>query len=89
MNDSNNEIKKENKESFITTFDNPYNYFTQFDEWLAFDRNHGYYTLEYVARLCKTSDELGEEQQRKDLEDAFDSIIRWNGEMYKKVYKPD
>ena len=82
------DVKLEEKDSFITTFDNPFNYFTQFDEWLAFDRNHGYYTLEYLARICKTSNELGEEIQKKDLEEAFDEIIKWNGDMYKKVYKP-
>ena len=86
MSNSNEKIESD-KDSFITTFDNPYNYFTQFDNWLAFDRNHGYYTLEYVARVCRSSNELGEEQQKKDLEEAFDSIIKWNGDMYKRIYK--
>ena len=42
----------------LTTKDNPYDPFTQFDQWLAFDEQKGYYTCEYLARLCKTSDEL-------------------------------
>lgn len=72
---------------FITTIDNPYDYFTQFEDWLAFDRAMGYYTLEYLARVCITSNELSEEQQNEDLEDAINSIIQWNGHLYKKTYK--
>lgn len=71
---------------FITTIDNPYDYFKQFDEWLNFDRQKGYYTLEYVARLAKTAPDLSEEEERIELENTFDKIIEWNGSFYKKVY---
>lgn len=83
MNES--DIKK--KEVFITTFDNPFNYFTQFEDWLAYDTNHGYYTLQYLARLVKTSDELSEASQNAEFERAFDSMIEWNGDLYKRIYK--
>lgn len=77
-----------NKEFFITTHDNPYNYFTQFDEWLAFDRQMGYYTLEYLARIVRDAPDLSEEQENEEIETSINKIIEWNGDFYKKVYRP-
>lgn len=74
------------KEVFITTRDNPYNYFTQFQEWLNYDRLMGYYTLEYLARIAKLAPDLSDEEEQNEIESAIDSIIEWNGKMYKKVY---
>ena len=71
---------------FITTVDNPFDYFTQFDEWLNFDRLKGYYTLELVARTVMTSDVLSEQDQNDEIENAFDKIIKWHNGVYKKVY---
>ena len=74
------------KEVFITTIDNPFDYWTQFKEWLDFDKQKGYNTLEYLARVVKTSDELSDEEQKHDMEEAIDSIIEWNGSFYKKIF---
>ena len=74
------------KDVFITTKDNPFDYFKQFDQWLNFDRQKGYFTLEYVARLVKLAPDLSEEQERLEMEDAFNRIIEWNGDFYKKIY---
>ena len=35
----------------MTTKDNPFSYFDQYDEWLAFDEDKGYFTNALVARL--------------------------------------
>lgn len=78
---------QDKSEVFITTFDNPYNYFTQFKEWLDYDRQMGYFTLEYLARIVKLAPDLSDEEERIEIESAIDSIIEWNGKMYKKVYK--
>ena len=75
------------EETFITTKDNPYNFFTQFEEWLSFDTIHGYYTLELVGRTVHTSDELSELDQQEDFNYAFDKIIAWHGDLYKKIHK--
>ena len=45
----------ENNVFMITTIDNPFNPFTQYDEWLAFDEQMGYYTNNYLARIANTS----------------------------------
>lgn len=79
--------EEKSKEFFITTFDNPYDYFTQFDEWVAFDRQMGYYTLEYLARIVRDAPDLSEEQENEEIEDAINKIIEWNGSLYKKVYQ--
>lgn len=79
----------DSKQVFITTVDNPFDYFKQFDEWLNYDRLMGYFTLEYLARIAKTSKDLSDEDERLELERAIDSIIEWNGSMYKKVYSSD
>lgn len=74
------------KDVFITTYDNPFDYFTQFEEWLNFDRQMGYFTLEYVGRLARVADDMSDETERLELERVLDSILEWNGDMYKKVY---
>lgn len=80
------ETTNKQKEVFITTNDNPYDYFKQFDEWLAFDRQMGHYTLEYLGRLVRLSPDLSYEDEQIEIEDAIDRIIEWNGDMYKKIY---
>lgn len=64
--------------SMLTTLDNPYNPFTQFDEWLAFDEQKGYNTCNYLARIVKTSDELSEADQSLAIEEAIGEIVELN-----------
>lgn len=66
------------EESMLTTADNPYNPFTQFDEWYAFDEGKGYHTCSYLARIIKTSDELSEEDQLLASEQAIAEIVQFN-----------
>lgn len=72
----------------LTTIDNPFDPFDQFDEWYAYDEGKGYHTCSYLARICKTSVELGEADQRLDEEIAMDEIILLDFmKIYKKVIK--
>lgn len=75
-------------ESMLTTIDNPYNPFIQFDEWLAFDENAGYHTLGYLGRIANTSPELSDEDNSQAIEDAINEILEYNliG-VYQKVTK--
>ena len=77
-------------EHMLTTVDNPFNPFTQWDEWYQFDVFKGYNTTNYLARICKTSDELSDADQSVAIEDAIDEIINENilG-IYLKVPNPD
>lgn len=65
-------------QTWLTTVDNPYNPFVQFDEWFAFDEQKGYQTCEYIARIAKVSHELSEEEYEDVIEDAINEIISFN-----------
>ena len=74
------------QETMLTTIDNPFDPFVQFDEWNAFDMDKGYYTCSYLARITKTSDELSQQDEDLAIESAINEIIDLNilG-LYKKV----
>lgn len=74
----------------LTTIDNPFSPFTQFDEWLAFDNEKGYSTPNYLARIARTSDELSEEDEELEITRAINEIVAFNilG-IYKKVTPKD
>lgn len=65
-------------ESMLTTIDNPYDPFTQFDEWFAWDTRAGYHTLNLLARVARTSPDLSEADLAQAEEDAIDEIVLYN-----------
>lgn len=65
----------DNESHMLTTVDNPFNPFTQWDEWYEYDTSHGYYSAQYLARIVRTSDELSDEQQDEAREQAIDEIV--------------
>lgn len=70
----------------LTTFDNPYDPFTQFTEWFLFDEEKGYHTCGYLGRIARTSDAFSEEENDREVERAIDEIIRYDfRNIYKKV----
>jgi hypothetical protein len=62
----------------LTTLDNPYNPFTQFDEWYAFDESEQYCTCEYLARVAKSSPELSDVDQDIAIDLAMNEILQFN-----------
>ena len=80
----------EQKAYMLTTVDNPWNPFTHFDEWFAFDESHGYCSCGLLARVDTRTDELSEEIENRQREEAIDEIIRYDfTNMYKKVSADD
>lgn len=65
-------------ESFVTTLDNPYDYWTNFDEWYAFDTEKGYNTCAYLARISVATSEMSETDYTKAVNDAVDEVLRLN-----------
>ena len=65
-------------ENMLTTVDNPYNPFTDFDEWYAWDARAGYHTLAYLARIVRTSHELSDAYDDAAVESAIDEIVAHN-----------
>lgn len=62
----------------LTTTDNPFNPFTDFEEWYAYDTQRGYHTLAYLARIVRTSNELSDADQSLAIEQGIDEIVREN-----------
>lgn len=62
----------------LTTIDNPYDPFTQFDEWFSFDMSKGYNTCDYLGRIARTSDSLSDIDNDIAIEDAMNEIVDLN-----------
>ena len=76
------------RECMITTFDNPYDPFTQFNHWFLFDTEKGYNTCGYLDRVAKVSEEFSDEENNSAIERAIDEIIKYDfRNIYKKVTK--
>lgn len=74
----------------LTTYDNPFNPFTNFSEWLLFDDRNHHDCSGYVARSAFTSPALTDQENNQAIEDAIDDLIRSDilG-IYRKVYASD
>jgi hypothetical protein len=59
----------------LTTIDNPYNPFNEFDAWYAYDLSHGYDSLGLLARVANTSDDLSDADQIDAIELAIEEIV--------------
>jgi hypothetical protein len=74
----------------LTTIDNPYNPFKDFNLWLLFDKEQGYNTCEYIARLVNISDDMTQKEIDEETLRAIDTIITNDiFAIYKKVYETD
>lgn len=70
----------------LTTFDNPFDPFEQFDSWFLFDVEKGYNSCAYLARIARTSDQFSDKENEKEVENAIDEIIKYDFmNIYKKV----
>lgn len=72
----------------LTTFDNPFNPFDDFVSWFLFDTEKGYNSCSYLARIARTSDQLTDEENEREIERAIDEIIQYDFmNIYKKLKK--
>ena len=75
-------------ECMLTTVDNPFDPFTQFDDWLMFDIEKGYNSCGRLDRIVTLSDEMSETEINIEVERAIDEIIKYDVlNIYKKVTK--
>lgn len=62
----------------LTTEDNPYDPFDEFEEWFKFDVSQGYHTCAYLARVTTTSTDLTEADQLEATNEAIEEILKLN-----------
>lgn len=87
-------LKSKDYEVAVTTFDNPYDPFDQFEEWFMFDVEKGYNTCGHLARLTKVADDMSQREESDDIEKCINRMIELDFmNIYKKVTrkieKPD
>lgn len=72
----------------LTTVDNPFDPFTQYDEWHNYDELVGHRTNQFLARVAVVSDELSEADFDYAIQTAIDEIVRENvNGLYRKAVK--
>ena len=62
----------------LTTEDNPFDPFDEFEEWFKFDVSQGYHTCAYLARVTTTSTDLTEADQLEATNEAIEEILKLN-----------
>ena len=65
-------------EYMLTTVDNPFDPFTQFDEWRALDEVLGYNTPSYLAAVATPSTELSDSDLHLAIQEAIEEIVEDN-----------
>ena len=53
--------------TMLSTIDNPFNPFENFDSWFLFDVEKGYNSCAYLARITKMSDEFTEDEEAEEI----------------------
>lgn len=82
-----NESATPNESYMLTTIDNPYDPFTEYPQWFAFDTAAGYNTPSYLARVVRSSHEMSETDQNLAITQGIDEILEFNLQgLYKKAY---
>lgn len=73
----------------LTTIDNPFDPFDDFDSWFQFDVEKGYNSCAILARIDKSTDDMSYEENMMETERAIDEIIKNDFQnIYKKVSRP-
>lgn len=63
------------EDCMLSTVDNPYDPFENFDEWYRFDEDNGYHTCSLLGRIAKTSDDLSDADNDSAINAAIEEII--------------
>lgn len=66
----------QDKEMFmLSSRTNPWNYFANFDEWLAYERFTGSNSCELLARFVHTDVDMSEEEENAEISRAINYIL--------------
>lgn len=74
--------------SMLTTVDNPYDPFDEWEQWYTYDVQSGHDSSSFLARIAVVDDDLSEVDIELAVELAIDEIIIENvNGMYRKVQR--
>ena len=79
VNESTNDVNETYlplNDCMLSTSDNPYNPYDNFDEWYRFDMDYGYDSCGRVARVARFSEDMSDEEVDAETEKAIDLIIK-------------
>lgn len=65
------------KQVWVTTVDNPYDPFTQWNSWYRYDEKMGYHTCGRIARLANSSNDLTDAEIEDSIDSAIQRLIGW------------
>ena len=83
-----NENKETIVETFLTTYDNPFDPFTDFNEWCSYDCQLGYNTCALVDRVYQTlvdSNEIDEVESELLRVESMKRIVALMPNVYKLI----
>jgi len=72
------DLLESSEQQLLTTVDNPYNPFTEFDKWLIFDTQKGYNTCGLLERFVVASPELSDVDEQLAIKRAMNRVIELN-----------
>lgn len=64
----------------LSTVDNPFDPYDekQYLDWKRYDEDHGYYSESLLARVCVSSEAIGDADNAIAIEEAIDKIVQLN-----------
>lgn len=65
-------------EFLLTTIDNPYNPFKDYEAWLSWDMKAGYDTSGFLARMAAYSSALSDAEQEENIQATMREIVANN-----------
>lgn len=74
-------------DAMLTTYDNSFNPFTEFERWWKEDLRLGHDTCGKLAKNAFTSPVFGDEVNEQIVQDAMDEIVQNEPMIYKIVTK--
>lgn len=81
------EKSEETRQYTITTYDNPWNPWTHYDEWEAFDLLYGYKTWQKIAKIALNSAKVNETEDEDAINFAIDELCELLPAVYTRVYR--
>lgn len=69
---------KQSEEIMLTTVDNPFDPFSEFDDWLSFDTEKGYNSCGLIDRVAYFSPNISKADQELSIINAIKEIVKHN-----------